>query len=437
MQADNPPRAPKRAANVIAWSLVGVSTLATAGTAIAGATGGMSLPPYAVAGSAAVLLASSAYAGARTMVATRIAKECEEAYEIAFASEVAARDRLSFARHTAVLMAAADEGEGVQDVLQECLTRFSVDAAAVVGDDITLVTAEGIERQQAQAGVLHVALETVRAGRAVAKELADDGATALTVPLRIRGQLKHVMVLWRRGAGFNPDDLDGLSLVARIVELSMENQVLLDSVRDQLTGTLHMMVDLVEQRLPNYGAYSEHVAHYAVALGRAMGMLDDEIEDLRFSALLHDVGMLAIPESILNAPRRLTLEEQFELRGHPSHGAELTRVANFSPRVQEAIEAHHEHVDGTGYPNGLKGDAIPLAARILAVCDSFVALVSDRPHRAKVSVGDALIELRAGVGTCYDVRVVRDFIRLQTEALCGEEPELTDGDLAALVAELA
>jgi hypothetical protein len=97
-----------------------------------------------------------------------------------------------------------------------------------------------------------------------------------------------------------------------------------------------------------------------------MGMSGDDAEQLRVAAMLHDVGMLEVPESILNAPRLLTPEEHRELREHPLRGAELTRVANFAPMVQDAILSHHERVDGTGYPRGLRGDEIPLAARILA-----------------------------------------------------------------------
>lgn len=171
-----------------------------------------------------------------------------------------------------------------------------------------------------------------------------------------------------------------------------------------------MMIGLVEQRLPDYGAHSERVADYAVATGRQMGLAEDEIEDLHTAGLLHDVGMLNVPEAILASPRRLEPEELAVLRGHPEHGAELTATANFGPRVQDAIASHHERVDGTGYPEGLSGDAIPLASRILTVCDAFVALISDRPHRARVSEEEAVEVLRASAGTHYDEAVVESFI---------------------------
>jgi len=367
-----------------------------------------------------MLVGSAFFAAWRHSKASIAASDSKDGYGIALASEIAARGRLGFARHAAALMASLPEGEGLRAVLRESLDRFAVDAAAVVGDEVTIVTAAGVDESIAKTGVLKMALETVHAGRAVAQDLADDGAHALTIPMRVKGQLKNVMVLWRRKRGFGPDDLDGLSLVARIVELSMENLSLLGSVRDQLDGTLHMLVDLVEQRLPNYAAYSETVAQYATALGRFRGMNEEEVADLRCAAMLHDVGMLEVPESVLNAPRRLTVEEQGALRGHPAHGAELTRVANFSPRVQEAIRSHHERADGTGYPDGLACDEIPLSSRILSVCDAFVALVSDRPHRAAISPEDAIAALRRSSGTHFDEQVVADFVHVYEKA---NEPE--------------
>jgi len=243
-----------------------------------------------------------------------------------------------------------------------------------------------------------------------------EGQTAaLTAPLRVGGEMRDVVVLWRHGHSFRTGDLDGLSLVARIIELSSENAALVDEVRGQLDGTLRMVVDLVEQRLPDYGAYSERVSRYAVTVGRLMGMPEDEIEDLRVTALLHDIGMLSVPEAILTSPRRLTDEEMAELRGHPVHGAALTRDANFPVRVQQAVRSHHERVDGAGYPDGLVGDAIPTASRILSVCDAFVALISDRPHRPAVSAPEALETLRASAGSHYDAGVVEMFVEAQAE----------------------
>jgi putative nucleotidyltransferase with HDIG domain len=408
MESASTPHQSSRAYDVLAWGAVGLSTLTVTGLAIAGLASAVTVQPFEMATAAAWLVASCGFAVIRQLRTGAASRERADAYDVAFASELAARERLSFARHAAALMALPEE-EGLRAVLEESLGRFGAEAAAFADDDLTMATAEGAERTDAEAAILQVARQTMEAGRAIA-DSPDGDSNTLTIPLRIRGQLKDVIVLWRRGGQFSADDLNGLSLVARIVELSMENRTLVDEVRQRLSGTLQMMIGLVEQRLPEYRAHSARVAEYAAAVGTAMGMPEDEVDDLRTAGLLHDVGMLTVPETILSTPRRFEPAELEALREHPQHGAELVRVANFSQRVQDAIRSHHERVDGTGYPDGLKDGDIPVASRILNVCDAFVALISDRPHRPRVTEEEAIETLRASAGTHYDPEVVEHFV---------------------------
>jgi HD-GYP domain-containing protein (c-di-GMP phosphodiesterase class II) len=278
-----------------------------------------------------------------------------------------------------------------------------------------------VDPSEAQSSVLEAALETVRAGRPLSVGLGEGGSIAIAVPLRVRGQLKSVAALWRRDRAFSDDELEGLGLLARIIELGMENRLLLTEVQTQLSGTLRAMVDLVERRRPNYIPHSTRVADCAVTVGVALGMTDEETADLRLAAMLQDIGMLQVSDSIISAPRTLNAAEIAEVRKHAQDGADLARVANFDELVQEGILYHHERLDGSGYPRGLKGDSIPLVARILAVCDSYVAMTSDRPHRQKLSPIAALNELRACAGTAYDPRVVREFVRANTAVLSEEQ----------------
>jgi len=401
--------------DVAAWTAVGLATLATTTNALMaiGTIAPSELP--LTAASAGVMVVAGGFAAMRHLRAVGRANEAATALALAQGDEASARDRLAFARHSAALMATLPPDEGVRAVLTESLTRFHAQAAAIVGEQVALSTAEDVDVGEAEAAVRRLALETMKSGRSVTVADSEGQTAALTAPLRVGGEMRDVVVLWRHGHSFRTGDLDGLSLVARIIELSLENAALVDEVRGQLDGTLRMVVDLVEQRLPDYGAYSERVSRYAVAVGRLMGMHEDEIEDLRVTALLHDIGMLSVPEAILTSPRRLSEEEMTELRGHPVHGATLTRDANFPERVQQAVRSHHERVDGAGYPDGLAGDAIPTASRILSVCDAFVALISDRPHRPAVSVTEALETLRASAGSHYDAGVVEMFADAQAE----------------------
>jgi hypothetical protein len=211
MDSDRIPSVSTRVFDVIAWTAVAASTLAVTGLARGGLAGAVSVQPYMMAAAAGCLVASCGFAVIRQLRNTHAMREHAAVYDIAFASEGAARERLSFARHTAALMAGLPEDEGLRAVLIESLDRFGAQASAIVGDDLTIVTSAGAESAGAQADILKVALQTVRAGRAVADELEETGSSTLTIPLRIRGKLTHVIVLWRNGGPFSPDDLDGLS----------------------------------------------------------------------------------------------------------------------------------------------------------------------------------------------------------------------------------
>jgi len=342
--------------------------------------------------------------------------------EEARAQIAAAYDRLAFSHRAAEIMTSLATADGLRVVLSESVEHFHADAAAVVGDDLTVLTADGIDPATAQTALLNVALETVRAGKAFSAHVNDSGAAALAVPLRIKGELQSVVALWRREGEFDSDQLEGLALVARIIELGMENRMLLEEVRTQLSGTLRAMVDLVERRKPHYIDHSSRVAQYATAVGRSMGLREKEVADLRLAAMLQDIGMLEVPETVINAPRSLTAEETMQVRQHAAKGAELARTARFDTIVQEAIASHHERLDGSGYPRGLKGEEIPLTTRILAVCDSYVAMTSVRPHRPAMTPIAALNELRSSVGTLYDARVVREFYRIQSQSLFDDAP---------------
>ena len=170
----------------------------------------------------------------------------------------------------------------------------------------------------------------------------------------------------------------------------------------------------------------------AEGLGRAVGLSEAEIHALRTAALLHDIGNLAVPEHILAKPDQLTFEEFQKVKIHPRVGAEILKNVPFAVPVAPLILAHHEHWDGSGYPAGLKGPEIPLAARILAVADCFIAVRSDRPHRRASSGQHAIATLKRCAGTSLDPRLVDRFLeilpQLQTELIDGTAP----GDGVAL-----
>ncbi len=155
------------------------------------------------------------------------------------------------------------------------------------------------------------------------------------------------------------------------------------------------------------GEHTRGVVDTAVAVGLEMRLNPREMRDLEFGALLHDVGKLRVPNEIINKPGRLTDDEWAIVRRHPVFGQEmLDRVGGALADAGVVVRAHHERWDGTGYPDGLVGDAIPIAARIVTVCDSFSAMTTHRSYSRARSTDEALDELARCAGTQFDPAVV-------------------------------
>ena len=176
--------------------------------------------------------------------------------------------------------------------------------------------------------------------------------------------------------------------------------------------TLALAIDAKDQ--VTHG-HIRRVQERAVELARRIGVTDPmERKAIEAAALLHDLGKLAIPEHILNKPGKLTRVEFDQMKLHASIGASIVSRINFPYPVAPVVRHHHENWDGTGYPDGLSGDAIPLGARILSVVDCFDALTSDRPYRRALSNADAAAILVERRGTMYDPQLVDAFLEMQT-----------------------
>ena len=169
----------------------------------------------------------------------------------------------------------------------------------------------------------------------------------------------------------------------------------------------------IDAKDPYTKGHSTSVSRYSEALARAINLPEDEVERITLGALLHDVGKIGIPENILKKPDRLSDDEWQIMKQHPVIGADKVLMPNEALRdLIPIVKYHHEHVDGTGYPEHLKGDEIPLAAKIVAVADAFHALISDRPYRKGLSLDVACNILQEGAGKQWDTNLVRKFIQI-------------------------
>jgi len=180
--------------------------------------------------------------------------------------------------------------------------------------------------------------------------------------------------------------------------------------------TLEAMGDALDLRDQETEGHSKRVTAYTIAIARAMGLDADELRTIARGAFLHDIGKIATPDAILLKPGRLTPEEQAIMRQHCARGYEMVRKIPFLRDAAEIVYAHQERFDGTGYPRGLRGEQIPLGARIFAIADTLDAMTSDRPYRKGSSIHAATAEIVRCSSTQFDPHIVEVFLNMSPES---------------------
>ena len=243
---------------------------------------------------------------------------------------------------------------------------------------------------------------------------------AIAVPLRVQDDLRYVLCMWRRDADFTAEQLDALGLMGRMVELAIEREESLVEAQQQLEGTLRVLQHLVSDKRPDYSRHAVGVAELSAAIGQRLGMRPQARRDLRLAGLVHDVGMMSLPQEVGDADMPLTAEETMVVRQHPRIGAEIAKAANFDIIVQDAIRGHHERMDGSGYPDGARGNRIPLEARILAVCEVYDSMTHRTYHGIGKTPEQAISEMTRGAGVLYDTQVVGALLEVLGEP--GSQP---------------
>jgi putative nucleotidyltransferase with HDIG domain len=174
-------------------------------------------------------------------------------------------------------------------------------------------------------------------------------------------------------------------------------------------ATVRALSNAVEARDAYTGKHAERVAAYGIEIARAVGLPRPEGVETQFGFLLHDIGKVAMPDAILFKPGALTTEERALMARHPVVGAEIVDGIEFLSEAAKVVRSHHERWDGTGYPDGLHGEEIPLAARVFAVADVLDALTTDRPYRPRIPLAEARAMIAKGAGTQFDPMVVKAF----------------------------
>jgi putative two-component system response regulator len=266
-------------------------------------------------------------------------------------------------------------------------------------------------------------------GVELCRTIKNDPATQMTPVIHVTGQLDRADRLRALEAGsdeFVTKPFDMEELLIRVRSLLRTKRMTDHLVSDE--AVLVALSRTVEAR-DNYTEQHLHrVSERAVTIAEQMGMTEREIDSVRLGGLYHDLGKIAVPDRVLHKPAGLDRMEFALVRRHPEAGAEILRPLRAFDGPEAAVLHHHERYDGTGYPYGLRGEHIPLAARIVAVADSFDAMTTDRPYRFALDAGVALQRLEDGRGEQWDPTVVEMFLTHYAGSTADlESREVADG----------
>lgn len=238
-------------------------------------------------------------------------------------------------------------------------------------------------------------------------------AGLLAVPILQRNApIGAITVYTSKPRDFTQNEIDLLSTFASQASVAIENARLYAKMKDQYLSMVAALAAAIETKDAYTHGHSKNVMEYAVKIAREFELSDDEIETIRYAGLLHDIGKIGIKDVILTKQEALTAEERQELRNHPKYGAFIMEQVDFLKDIAPLTLYHHERYDGTGYPLGLRGDDIPLGARILAVADTYDSMIADRPYRKAFPYEHVVREMKKVSGTQLDPRVVDVFLSI-------------------------
>jgi HD-GYP domain-containing protein (c-di-GMP phosphodiesterase class II)/HAMP domain-containing protein len=294
------------------------------------------------------------------------------------------------------------KGELTMQACQGAITATPGEACEKLGEGIAGWVAQSGEPLLVQGDLLPPQLKNV-AGR-------EQVTSAISVPLKASGHTMGVLNVSSLGQRrFGESDVHLLSRLAADAALALDNARLYDELRRSFLETVAALAQAVDAKDPYTRGHSERVTDIAVAIGEALAVSQDDMDTLRSAAVLHDIGKIGITEQILRKPGPLNAQEWNMMRNHSQFGADIVMPVSSLQRAVPVILHHHERWDGKGYPDFLRGEAIPLGSRILAVADAYEAMTSNRAYRKAMPAEAALAILEEGAGHQWDPRVIRAF----------------------------
>ena len=271
-------------------------------------------------------------------------------------------------------------------------------------------------------------------------------------PLKASGKLAGVVALGQRpgNAPYEDAELDAMELLCSYIGLAVQNHALSQTLAQRVTENLRLMASLhgfydtaleafataIDVKHVNIHGHSLRVGRYAAAIGEAIGFEGGEVAALRSAGYLHDIGKVAVDRRLFSKPEALNAEEFREMADHTVVGHQIVSSVEFPwPKIHEAVRWHHERSDGSGYPDAIGGDDLPLPVRIMALADTFDAMTSVRPYRESLSLGSALSDLVRMSPQKYDPNVVHALlVQVRRDAVGSNRTPLLADHMAVNIA---
>jgi putative two-component system response regulator len=318
-----------------------------------------------------------------------------------------------------------DDESSIVDVLTRFLAR---EGYGVVTASNGREALERVEQEQPDLILLDVTMPEID-GFTVCRRLKEDERTAL-IPITMLTGLddrEHRT----RGIESGADDFLTKPFEQSILRARIRSQLRMKALTDQLEhteGVIFMLAQAVEAKDAYTEGHLRRLRAYGELLAFAYGLSPADVRAVRYGGILHDIGKIGVDEAIIRKPGPLTQEEAAQMRQHPEIGAKIISQMRFARDVAPIISSHHEYWDGSGYPRGLRGDEIPIGARIITIVDAYDAMTTDRPYRMALSQAEAVRRLREGRGTQFAPDLLDLFLSLIASGAISSERARAQGE---------